>query len=154
MTPLARTRIEQLRAIVGDPPAATNGAARRTMIGNKRRDSAPEIRLRRALHKIGLRYRVDYPVRVAGMRPIRPDLVFTRARVLVFVDGCFWHGCPQHGRPPRTHSAYWAAKIELNQARDERQTQALTDAGWVVLRIWEHEPLDAAAQAVLVALCR
>lgn len=88
------------------------------MRGNRRRDSAPERRLRSALHARGLRYRVDLPIRVAGRRPIRPDVVFTRARVAVFVDGCFWHGCRVHSKPPRTNAPYWS------QRRRDRVAQA------------------------------
>jgi DNA mismatch endonuclease (patch repair protein) len=78
----------------------------------------------------------------------RADVVFARARVAVFVDGCFWHRCPQHGTRPRTHSDYWQAKLDRNVARDRRNDDALTDAGWAVVRIWEHEDADAAADRV------
>lgn len=107
------------------------------MRGNKRRDTAPEMAVRRLVHAAGLRYLVD-------AKPIaelnrRADLVFTRARVAVFIDGCFWHGCHQHGTSPRTNSAYWSAKIERNKARDLDTDRALLDAGWTVIRVWEHE---------------
>jgi DNA mismatch endonuclease (patch repair protein) len=108
------------------------------MLGNRRRDSGPELALRRALHRAGYRYRVDLPITVAHRRPIRPDIVFQRARLAVFVDGCFWHGCRDHGTAPRTNNAYWAAKIEVNQSRDRAQTAALQAAGWTVIRVWEH----------------
>jgi DNA mismatch endonuclease (patch repair protein) len=78
--------------------------------------------------------------------------VFTRARVAVFVDGCFWHGCPEHARPPRTNSGYWNAKIEINQRRDREQTVALEDAGWIVVRVWEHDDPETAADAILDVL--
>jgi DNA mismatch endonuclease (patch repair protein) len=78
---------------------------------------------------------------------VRPDLVFTRARVAVFVDGCFWHSCPEHGDRPRINTGYWLPKLEANVARDRRVDRALTDDGWDVVRIWEHEdPLEAAAR--------
>lgn len=118
------------------------------MLGNRRRDSGPELRLRSALHAAGLRFRVDLPIPVAGRRPIRPDVVFTRARVALFVDGCFWHGCVEHGTSPRTNSTYWSAKIAINQARDRQQTEALQRAGWTVVRFWEHEDHDVAAAVV------
>ena len=78
--------------------------------------------------------------------------MFTRARVAVFVDGCFWHGCPEHAKPPRTNSGYWSAKIALNQARDRGQSAALEDAGWTVVRIWEHAELPTAVAAVRAAI--
>lgn len=144
----AATEIERLRRIVRDAPGPSSAAAQRTMLGNRRRDSTPERRLRSALHATGLRFRVDLPISVPGRRPIRPDVVFTRMRVVVFVDGCFWHGCPEHGRPPRTNSRYWNAKIAINQTRDREQTAALEDAGWAVVRVWEHD--DPAAAALVV----
>jgi DNA mismatch endonuclease (patch repair protein) len=122
------------------------------MAGNRRRDSKPELRLRSALHGAGFRFRVDLPIRVANLRPIRPDVVFTRSRVAVFVDGCFWHGCPEHGRRPQTNATYWAAKIEINEARDRQQTDALERAGWTVVRVWEHENPEAAVALVATAL--
>ncbi len=145
-------RVEELLAIVSAPPGPTTSAVRQVMRGNRRRDSSPERRLRSILHSAGLRYRVDHPIVVPGLRSIRPDLVFTRTRVAVFVDGCFWHGCPDHGTSPRANARYWAAKIELNQARDRRQEAALRDVGWKVLRIWEHETPLTAARRVRAAV--
>ncbi len=106
--------------------------------------------MRSALHRQGLRFRVDFPLRIAGYpRLIRPDVVFTRARLAVFVDGCWWHGCPEHGvRVTLRNESYWRTKIILNQERDVRQNDALAGAGWSVLRVWEHE--DAAAAAALI----
>ena len=148
------SEVERLRRIVRDAPGPSSAAAQRTMHGNRRRDSSPERRLRSALHAAGMRFRVDLPISVPDRRPIRPDVVFTRARVVVFVDGCFWHGCPEHGRPPRTNSRYWGAKIAINRTRDRDQTVALEEAGWTVVRVWEHEDPAAAAatiQSVLAA---
>jgi len=111
------------------------------MRANRRRDSAPELRIRKLLHAQGLRFRVDLSVRLDGSRPVRPDVVFTRARLAVFVDGCFWHGCPEHGQRPGVRNGhYWTPKLAGNAERDQRQTRALVDAGWTVLRFWEHEP--------------
>lgn len=142
----ATTEIERLRRIVRDAPGPSSDAAQRTMLGNRRRDSTPERRLRSLLHAGGLRFRVDFPISVPGRRPIRPDIVFTRARIVVFVDGCFWHGCPEHGKPPRTNSRYWDAKIAINRTRDREQTAALEQAGWSVVRVWEHvDPTTAGA---------
>ena len=122
------------------------------MIGNRRRDSLPEIALRRTLHRAGRRYRVDFPIRIPGRKPIRPDIVFTAARVAVFVDGCFWHGCPEHGTRPRSNTAYWTAKLEINRRRDGEQTSALEAEGWTVIRVWEHEEAAEAAERVTAAI--
>lgn len=108
-----------------------------------RADSAPEIALRRELHRRGLRFRKH----VSGL-PGRPDLVFTRVRLAVFCDGCFWHRCPSHGTSPKNNSGWWQAKLEANVERDLRQAAQLTAAGWTVLRVWEHEPADTAANRV------
>ena len=142
----------QLLDVVSDAPAASSPAARAVMQRNRRRDSRPEIALRSALHEMGLRYRVDFPIRCGSGRPIRPDVVFTRRRVVVFVDGCFWHGCPKHGTQPRSNGDYWRAKLALNHDRDERQAAALTASGWTVLRFWEHEPPADAASRVAATL--
>lgn len=149
---MTRDRVVELLRVVGDPPAASSDGVRAAMRGNRRRDSVAELRLRSALHASGLRFRVDYPIRVPGWRPIRPDLVFTRARLAVFVDGCFWHGCPEHGTAPRSNPEYWAAKIELNQTRDALQAAALHEADWLVIRVWEHEATGAAAAAIKHAI--
>jgi len=121
------------------------------MQANRRRDTAPELQLRRELHRRGLRYRVDFPVRAGGILT-RPDITFTRARVAVLVDGCFWHRCPEHGRDPRANQAYWKPKLEANVARDGRVNASLTQAGWMVVRIWEHEDVGEAAARVEAAL--
>lgn len=116
------------------------------MRANRRRDTGPELAVRSILHARGLRYRVDLPVRVDPRRPVRPDVVFIRARVCCFIDGCWWHGCPKHGR--RRTSAndhYWSAKIARNVERDAEQRTVLEAAGWTVLRFWEHEdPVNVA----------
>lgn len=83
---------------------------------------------------------------------VRPDIVFTRARIAVFVDGCFWHACPEHGRPPRNNEWYWTPKLERNVARDARVTEALESAGWRVIRVWEHEPVPDAVSEVESAI--
>lgn len=123
------------------------------MRGNRRRDTGPELALRKLLHAQGLRYRVDAPVRTAR-RLVRPDVVFTRRRLAVFVDGCFWHQCPQHGTRPKDPTGYWLPKLQRNVERDAETTTALQDAGWVVLRIWEHVPPDEAARLVVAQWAR
>jgi DNA mismatch endonuclease (patch repair protein) len=116
------------------------------MLGNRSRDTGPELRLRKELHRRGRRFRVHFaPVR--GLR-CRPDIVFSRNRLAVFVDGCFWHRCPEHATSPTRNAAYWDAKFRLNVERDRRHDQALAEAGWTVLRIWEHDATDAAADRV------
>lgn len=136
---------------VPTPPPASSEAVRAVMAGNRKRDTHPERALRSALHRRGLRYRVDLKIGSGRSAP-RPDVVFPRARVAVFVDGCFWHGCPEHGVSPATNSAYWSAKLARNRSRDAENVRALEDAGWVVIRIWEHEDPAAAATRVEGAL--
>lgn len=102
-----------------------------------RADTKPEMRLRRALHAAGTRFRVQVPV--PGNRRRRMDVAFTKAKIAVFVDGCFWHGCPEHGPRPRTNSEWWTWKIATNRARDADTDQILLDDGWQVVRVWEHE---------------
>jgi DNA mismatch endonuclease, patch repair protein len=116
----------------------------------RRKDTRPERLLRSELHRSGLRFRVDLPLRIEGYpRPIRPDIVFTRAQLAVFVDGCWWHGCPDHGvRVNLRNEYYWRPKIAMNRERDARQTEALTSAGWWVLRAWEHEDPQTVAGKV------
>lgn len=125
---------------------------RRIMQRNRRRDTAPELALRSLLHQRGMRFRVDLPIQVARGRPVRPDIVFTRARVAVFVDGCFWHGCPIHGTTPTTRAEYWIPKIDANHERDARNTKALEGDGWRVIRIWEHEDVVDAATRITSAV--
>lgn len=120
------------------------------MLGNRRRDTVPEMAVRRAVHALGLRYRVD-------ARPLptlnrRADLVFSGPRVAVFIDGCYWHGCPAHGRTPTTNADYWAPKIRRNQERDAETNALLTEAGWTVVRIWEHEDLVSAVDTIVRAV--
>jgi len=105
-----------------------------------RRDSKPELRLREELHRLGLRYRIQ----LRGL-PGTPDIAFTRARIAVFVDGCFWHCCPEHGVSPKSNRDWWQVKLDGNVARDRRNDLALTGLGWLSFRVWEHEdPVEAA----------
>lgn len=109
---------------------------RRNMSRIKGKDTGPELRLRRALWRTGLRYRLNYKL------PGRPDLVFVSARLAVFVDGCFWHGCPLHGAKPKANATFWREKLLKNVARDEKVNTELQEMGWQVIRFWEHE-IDA-----------
>ena len=123
-----------------DPPAgswASSAVTRRVMQANRSRDTWPELTIRRSVHAMGLRYRVA--TRPVSDIPVRADLVFRRSRVAVFIDGCFWHGCPAHSSTPRTNTAYWTAKLAANRDRDARAALLLGDAGWTVVRVWEHE---------------
>ncbi len=136
---------------VTTPQAAayiTTPGRSRNMAAIRRSETKPEVALRAALHRMGYRFRKDYAVRVSG-KVIRPDIAFTRRRVAVFVDGCFWHSCPKHGRRPRVNGSYWDPKLGRNAARDREQVIALQEAGWRVVRIWEHVPLDEAANEVV-----
>jgi DNA mismatch endonuclease (patch repair protein) len=115
------------------------------MQSNKGRDTKPELAVRRLLHAAGLRYRVNYPV-----LPRRTaDVVFTKAHVVVFIDGCFWHGCAEHYQRPASHVAYWDAKVALNTARDVDTNERLAAAGWTVLRFWEHQTPAEIAAAII-----
>ncbi|MEU3370765.1 very short patch repair endonuclease [Streptomyces sp. NPDC006660] len=129
---------------------ASSTAVRAVMTANKGRDTKPERLLRSFLYRQGLRYRVN-------ARPLpdlrrTADIVFPKARVAVFVDGCYWHGCPDHYRPAIKRSDFWHKKIQGNQARDTDTDARLHEQGWTVVRVWEHEAADAAAAKVIAAL--
>lgn len=130
---------------------ASSPAARRVMQGNRKRDTRPELALRRALHRRGMRYRVAARPFPAG--PVA-DVLFTRARVAVFVDGCFWHACSEHFTMPRTNLAYWRPKIERNVARDASWEVMLPLAGWVPHHVWEHEDPETAAEGLVQLVAR
>lgn len=130
---------------------ATPPGRSRNMAAIRRRDTKPETALRSALHRLGCRFRKDFPIRVEG-KLVRPDIAFTRRRVAIFVDGCFWHSCPEHGRHPSVNSGYWSPKLKGNVTRDQAQTAALESAGWHVLRFWEHEQLESILKVVLNAI--
>lgn len=119
------------------------------MQGNRSRDTSPELAVRRLLHAAGLRYRVDQRPEPSLRRTA--DIVFTRQRIAVFIDGCYWHACPTHGTTARSNATYWSEKLARNVARDADTTTELRDAGWTVLRFWEHEePADVAATVAAI----
>lgn len=125
---------------------ASSPGVRKSMQANTGRDTKPELELRRAVHAMGLRYYVN-------RRPIRAvrrtaDLVFPRLRVAVFLDGCFWHGCPEHHTVAKTNATFWADKVANNRRRDVDTNTRLAAAGWTVVRVWEHEPVDRAAARI------
>ena len=116
----------------------------------RRRDTAPELELRSELHRRGFRYRVDR--RPLQGLPSRADIVFGPAKVAVYVDGCFWHSCPEPGTMPRSNEAFWQEKLSRNQERDATVNAALAAAGWTVVRVWEHEEIALAADRVEAAI--
>lgn len=133
-------------------PQPTSEAARDRMRHTPQRDTPCELALRRELHRRGLRYRVDYRP-LSGLRRTA-DIVFTRQKVAVFVDGCFWHGCSEHGTWPKANADWWRAKIETNRSRDRDTDRRLAEAGWLPLRIWEHEDPRVAAKRVEEAVAK
>jgi DNA (cytosine-5)-methyltransferase 1 len=138
--PCTRRSIKPARNLPAPPPSV---AARKRLSKQSKRDTKPELAIRRILHARGLRYSVDSKPLVELRRTA--DLVFKKAKVAVFVDGCFWHGCPVHARQTKSHTKWWAEKIEKNRQRDKETTALLEAAGWTVLRVWEHEPPELAA---------
>ena len=117
------------------------------MRANRRVDTSPERALRSELHQLGLRFRKDLRLKL-DRGAVRPDIVFPRAKVAVFVDGCFWHQCPEHGRMPKANREYWAPKLARNVERDRANDAALSENGWTVLRFFEHVPVSEAASAI------
>ena len=129
-------------------PRSTDPVTAKSMRSNRRVDTKPELALRSALHRAGLRFRKDFPIKTER-RTIKPDIVFTRAKLCVFIDGCYWHGCPDHCRIPTSNNDYWTAKIGRNVERDKLDGVSLADAGWRVVRLWEHVPVDVAVERVM-----
>ncbi len=128
-------------------PEPKNAAATRVGQGNKRTGTKPEVALRSNLQRRGVRFRKDLLIRAAGRR-VHPDVVFTRAKVVVFVDGCFWHGCPEHQVVPKSNLNYWVPKLRRNVERDRDIDAALAAEGWSVIRVWEHEDGEANAARI------
>lgn len=132
--------------VVPPESQASSPATRAVMVANKGRDTKPELLLRSALHRRGLRYRVS--VRPVHKLRRTADVVFTKARVAVFVDGCYWHGCPEHHRPATKRAEFWQEKIAGNRARDADTNASLNAQGWAVVRVWEHEEPETAADRI------
>jgi DNA mismatch endonuclease (patch repair protein) len=128
-------------------PVPSSPAATAKMRANRRRDTGPELALRRSLHRRGLRFRKDFRVATAA-RSVRVDVAFPALRLAIFVDGCFWHSCPEHASVPKANADYWIPKLAENVARDRRNDLDLSEAGWTVVRLWEHESVDAMATRV------
>ncbi|MEJ3404783.1 very short patch repair endonuclease [Rathayibacter sp. YIM 133350] len=128
---------------------ASSEGSRRSMLANRGRDTSPELAVRRRIHAMGLRYRVDFAP-IGGRR--RADIVFTKQRVAIFIDGCFWHGCPRHATLPKRNADYWVPKLQRNMQRDRETDEALREASWTALRFWEHEDPEAIAHAIALAV--
>ncbi len=131
--------------LVSRSPVPLDEQTRRRLQLLRRRDTGPERALRSGLHRAGLRFRVDFLISAARCRA---DIAFPRARIAVFVDGCFWHGCPDHLVWPKNNSAWWREKIEANRRRDQRATRQLEALGWTVVRFWEHEDVTQCVQSL------
>lgn len=125
----------------GPHPGSSSAGVSARMSRLRRRDNGPELAVRSLLHARGRRYRVVWPI--PGQRRRTIDIAFTRRRLAVFIDGCFWHGCPLHGTSPKANAEWWRRKIQTNQARDADTNTRLSEMGWTVMRFWEHE--DAAS---------
>ena len=131
--------------------AASEGV-RKSMVGNRNRDTNPELKIRSLVHREGLRYRVS-------ARPLpevrrTADMVFRPAKVAVFIDGCFWHGCPDHGSKPKSNRDYWLPKLRANKRRDAEIDLALRKSGWLVIRVWEHEDPERVCRRIVRSVNR
>jgi DNA mismatch endonuclease (patch repair protein) len=138
-------------AVVKPYPFPTSAGVTANMKANRRTDTKPELALRAALHALGYRYRKDFRLDLP-LRRVRPDVAFTRRKVAVFIDGCFWHACPEHGSKPKSNQWYWSPKLAKNVERDRAADEALVQAGWTVVRLWEHTPLEDAVALVVDAV--
>lgn len=131
-------------------PEPLDDVIRRRMRRQRRRDTTLEIEIRRRLHAAGYRFRVDH--RLEQSLRVRGDIVFTRRRVVVFIDGCFWHGCPLHATEPKNNAEWWREKLAANIDRDRRTRSELEVLGWTVVQVWEHEPPETAVEAIRALL--
>lgn len=131
-------------------PPASSPSIRARMSRQQRRDTKPELLVRKILHSRGIRYRVDAAPE-SGVR-CKADLLWRGLRLAVFIDGCFWHGCPEHATRPKANEAWWAEKLDGNVQRDRRTNRQLTSLGWIVLRFWEHEQPSTVADVICQTL--
>jgi DNA mismatch endonuclease (patch repair protein) len=134
-----------------DRPKASSPVIQTRMERQRRRDTKPEVALRHELWRRGLRYRVDRAA-IPALARRRADLVFPGVRVAVFVDGCFWHSCPEHGSMPKANRAWWRSKLQTNRARDDDTDRVLEDHDWCPIRVWEHEDVRVAADRIEAAV--
>lgn len=132
-------------------PHPESDAVVAAMKANRRTDTRPEVVTRALLHARGFRFRKDYFVKLPGMRGVRVDIAFPKQRLAIFIDGCFWHGCPEHGHAPRRNQHYWLPKLKRNFQRDRVVTEALAALGWNVLRFWEHVPAEEVVERIAQA---
>lgn len=137
---------------VNRTPAASSETVRNNMKRQRRRDTGCEMAVRRHLHASGLRYRVDF--RPLREQRFRADIGWKGRKIAIFIDGCFWHGCQSHGALPKSNTEWWAEKLESNRARDRRVDRLLTEAGWTVLRFWEHEDAANVASVIIETISR
>jgi len=130
-----------------DYPKPTSSSVSKIMKSIKPRDTKPEVQIRSGLHALGYRYRKDLLIKIRDQK-CRPDIVFTKQKLAIFIDGCFWHNCPEHGKIPKSNVHYWKPKLMRNMERDKKNNLTLLKGGWNVLRIWEHTPLEDAIQEI------
>ena len=148
---MKRKQKEATKRIIPEPPPSSAAALKR-MLAAKPRDTAPEKAIRTAIHHRGLRFLVDTkPIKELNRRA---DIVFRSAKVAVFIDGCFWHGCPIHGTQAKANAEFWRSKIKRNQERDADTTKRLEEAGWKVIRVWEHEDAFEASEKIYNVVVR
>lgn len=138
-----------MASVSDDRPVTTPQTSAR-MSRQRRKDTCPEVAIRKILHARGRRFRVERPL--PGLPRRRADIAFTKDKIVVFVDGCFWHVCPEHASRPATNELWWAEKLRRNQERDRETDAHLAALGWTVVRIWEHEDPAEAADKVEAAL--
>jgi DNA mismatch endonuclease (patch repair protein) len=129
-----------------DTPSPLSENVSRQMRNSRESDTEPELAVRKLLHASGLRYRIQFRIPFIPRRSI--DIAFPKAKVAVFIDGCFWHGCTTHKTIPKNNNAWWSKKINANRTRDHDTNEKLAAAGWSVLRFWEHEPSASIAQTI------
>ncbi len=130
-------------------PGSTSKAATAVAKANRKVGTKPEALIRALLHRRGYRFRKNYYIKLEKGRGIRPDIVFSKHMLAVFIDGCFWHCCPEHRTIPRKNTEYWIPKLERNVTRDHENERRLREAGWAVLRIWEHVPAEEAVEEII-----
>jgi DNA mismatch endonuclease (patch repair protein) len=130
-----------------------SAATTNVMKANPRTDTGPETRVRSLLHRAGFRFRKDYRIATESVRT-HADIAFPGQKIAVFIDGCFWHACPQHRTKPKHNAWYWTPKLRRNRARDRTVTRRLVSLGWIVMRFWEHVPPTTVAKAVRKRLPR
>jgi DNA mismatch endonuclease (patch repair protein) len=152
MTRSVADRAQRRPSIRSRAPQASSLAVRKVMQANVGRTTQPEASLRSAVHQLGLRFRVN--ARPEANLRCEADLLFRRAKVCVFVDGCFWHGCPEHFSVPRQNRSWWIEKIRINQGRDTKRTIELKQRGWKVVRYWEHQLTPAEARRAAAKLAK